>query len=108
MLNEIYWKVEGGNTTQQRVIGTHQEARNMKAVVTHLNAKLGYYSATTDRNKVVFVLVDQVSVRLGDILEGDTEMLGVRSVHNETQGVDVRIDIKNVYALSSPFQGHGQ
>jgi hypothetical protein len=79
----------------------------MKAVVTHLNAKLGYYSATTDRKKVVFVLVDQVPVRLGDVLEGDLEMLGVQSVRNEAQAIDVRIDVKNIHDLSAPFRGHG-
>ena len=78
----------------------------MKAVVTHLNAKLGYYSATTDRKKVVFVLVDQVPVRLGDLLEGNIELLGIQSVCNETQSVYLRIEIKNVHDLSAPFRGH--
>lgn len=79
----------------------------MKAKVTHLNSKLGYYSATTDRNKVVFSLVDTSTVKLGDILEGDIENYGIRLVINETQNVEIKVNIKELHSLNAPFRGHG-
>jgi CxxC motif-containing protein len=79
----------------------------MKAKVTHLNSKLGYYSATTDRNKVVFTLVEAAPVKVGDILEGDVENRGVQLVLNETQNIQIKVDIKELHSLAAPFRGHG-
>lgn len=78
----------------------------MKAKVTHFNAKLGYYSATTDRKKVVFTLVRPVVVKLGDILIGDVESCGVRSVLNETQNAQLKVDVKELHGLDATFRGH--
>lgn len=79
----------------------------MKAKVTHLNSTLGYYSATTDRNKVVFTLVEPAILKIGDILEGDVENRGIRLLHNETQNVPLKVDIKELHSLDAPFKGHG-
>lgn len=79
----------------------------MKAKVSHLNNSLGYYSATTDNNKVVFTLIESATVRVGDILEGDIESPGVRFLHNETRDVQLKVDIKELHSLGAPFKGHG-
>lgn len=79
----------------------------MKAKVTHLNAFLGYYTATTKRNKVVFTLLEPATVRIGDILEGDIENRGTRLLLNETQSVQFRVDVKELHSLDAPFKGHG-
>ncbi len=78
----------------------------MKAKVTHFNSKLGYYSATTDRNKVVFTLVEPAVVKRDDILVGDVESRGVRWILNETQNTQLRVDIKELHDLDAPFHGH--
>jgi hypothetical protein len=79
----------------------------MKAKVSHLNASLGYYTATTERNKVVFALVEPMTVKIGDILEGDIENRGIRLLQNETRNVQFRVDIKELHSLDAPFKGHG-
>lgn len=79
----------------------------MEATVTHLNPKLGYYSATTDRNKIVFTLPEPAVIKLGDILEGDVNSPGVRSMHNKTRDFQFNIDVQAIYKLSAPFIGHG-
>jgi len=79
----------------------------MKAKVSHLNASLGYYSATTERNKVVFTLIEPATVRIGDILEGNIENRGVHLLRNETRDVQLKVDIKDLYRLDAPFKGHG-
>jgi len=79
----------------------------MKAKVIHLNSKLGYYSATTDRNKVVFTLIEPAAIEVGDILEGDVESRGVQLVLNENRNVQIKVDIKEIHSLASPFRGHG-
>jgi hypothetical protein len=83
------------------------ETRDMKAKVSHLNASLGYYSATTEGNKVVFTLVEPATVKVGDILEGDIENRGVRSLRNETRNLQLKVDIKELHSLNAPFKGHG-
>jgi hypothetical protein len=79
----------------------------MKAKVSHLNVSLGYYSATTERNKVVFTLVEPTTVKVGDILEGDIENRGVRLLQNKTRNVQLKVDIKELHSLDAPFKGHG-
>ena len=105
--NVICWKVAVGITTLRRAIGTLLETRDMTAKVTHLNSSLGYYSATTERNKVVFTLVEPATVKIGDILKGDVENRGVRSLENETRNVQLKVDIKELHSLDAPFKGHG-
>ena len=79
----------------------------MKAKVIHLNSSLGYYSAKTERNKLIFSLVDPAAVKVGDILDGDVENCGVRSVFNETRNIRISVDIKELHSLAEPFLGHG-
>lgn len=79
----------------------------MKAKVSHLNASLGYYTATTERNKVVFTLVEPATVTIGDILDGDIENRGIRLLLNESRNVQFRVDIKEMHSLDAPFKGHG-
>lgn len=79
----------------------------MKAKVTHLNSSLGYYSATTEHNKVFFTLVEPAPLKIGDILDGDIENRGVRSLLNETGNVQLKVDIKELHSLDAPFKGHG-
>ncbi len=79
----------------------------MKAKVSHLNASIGYYSATTEKNKVVFTLIEPTSVNIGDILEGDIENRGVRLIQNQTQNVQLKVDIKELHRLDAQFKGHG-
>lgn len=78
----------------------------MKAKVTHLNYSIGYYSAITERNKVVFTLVEPAAILVGDILEGDIENTGLRCVQNETRNTQIKIEVKELYGLNSPFKGH--
>ena len=79
----------------------------MKAKVSHLNTSLGYYSATTERNKVVFTLVEPTTVKVGDILDGDIENPGVRLLQNRTRNIQLKVDIKELHSLDTPFKGHG-
>jgi hypothetical protein len=78
----------------------------MKAKVTHLNSKLGYYSATTEQKKVVFALVRSSAIKLDDMLVGDIERCGMVRVFNETQNAYLDVEIKEVHDLGSPFHGH--
>ena len=55
----------------------------MKAEVIHFNSESGYYSATTEQNKVVFTLLEPAVLKIGDILEGGIESCGVRLLHTE-------------------------
>ena len=79
----------------------------MKAKVTHLNSTLGYYSATTTHNKVIFTIVEPATLKIDDILEGDIENRGIRLLHNETQNVQLKVNIKELHALNASFKGHG-
>ena len=79
----------------------------MKAKVIHLNAALGYYSATTEHNKIVFTVIEPATVKIGDILEGEVETRGIRLLRNTTQSIQLKVDIKELHRLGAPFKGHG-
>jgi hypothetical protein len=79
----------------------------MKAQVKHFNAELGYYSAITEnRNKVVFILVEPATLHLGDILDRDIESSGNRTILNETQNTQLKVNVKELHNLDEPFRGH--
>jgi hypothetical protein len=79
----------------------------MKAKVIHLNVSLGYYSATTEHNKVVFTLTEPGTLNIGDIIDGDIENRGVHWLLNETRNVRLKVDIKELHSLKVSFKGHG-
>ena len=79
----------------------------MKAKVTHYNSKVGYYSALTENGiKAVFSLIDSPVLNLDDVLTGDIESRGMKTVLNETQGTQIRIDIGELHKIEGPFLGH--
>jgi len=54
----------------------------------------------------VFSLDDPSLVKLDDILDGDIENRGIRTVFNETRKVQVKLDVKEIHKLDEPFRGH--
>jgi hypothetical protein len=79
----------------------------MKADVTHFNAKLGYYSAVTEnRKKAVFTLIELGDIQLNDTLVGEIESRGIKLVENQTRHIMLKIDIKEIHDIDTPFCGH--
>lgn len=78
----------------------------MKAQVTHFNARIGYYSATTDGHKIVFRLLAG-TLLLNDIIHGALEKSGQISVRKGVDGQLVEIDIVERHALAGGHNHSG-
>lgn len=79
----------------------------MNAQVTHLNVKLGYYSAVIEnRLKAVFTVLKSGRINLNDVLVGALDAAGVHEVINKTSGERLTIEIKELHKVGSPFRAH--
>lgn len=75
----------------------------MRAKIVQINESLGSYSAVTDTNKViVFSLINEASLHIGDVILGDVPENGVNLFKLENSSYDVLAKIAGIHPAHGP------
>jgi len=76
----------------------------MRAEVILFDSARSYYWAVTEKYSVLFSLSSPAVVRIGDVLEGPTELYGERVLRNVVHGGELAVFIRELHRLNRPFK----
>jgi hypothetical protein len=75
----------------------------MRAKIILFDSALDCYTAVTNQNAVVFSVLLPAVLRIGDVLEGDIELYGKKSLTNITRGSELLVFVRELHRLARPF-----
>lgn len=76
----------------------------MEAEVILFDSARDYYLAVTERYTVFFSLALPAIIRIGDVLDGPTELYGDRVFRNVTRDSELAVFVRELHRLPRPFK----